>query len=197
VTGRRWKLRFAAGLGVLALFVSGCTEKHQANESLPSASEASESESADELPPLGPEDFPMPAEARTKDAAGAEAFIRYYFDLLNRSLTDMDVHYLRELASGCEDCERIARETEADAEKGYRYRGGELTITGEVSLALTGPNQAESAFVARQATLTVVDEMGKAVPGLTFEAQPQLSSGTLTVWDTKSSSWRMKVLTLG
>ncbi len=61
--------------------LSGCSEKHEANDTLPSTSAA---ETTEALPALGPADFPVPDEARTKDAAGAEAFLRYWIDLLNR-----------------------------------------------------------------------------------------------------------------
>lgn len=196
MTRRRW-IVLAACLGVLTVLFSGCSGGQPASETLPSTSQTSASNSAEALPPLGPVDFPMPAEARTKDAAGAEAFLRYYFDLLNKSLADMDVQYIREFAVKCEDCDRIASETEADAKKGYRYRGGELTITDKISIAVTSVDQAESAFVTKQAALTVVDGSGNPVSGLSFDAQPRLSSGALSIWDQGTSSWKMKVLTLG
>ena len=79
----------------------------------------------------------------------------------------------------------------------YRYVGGRLTISGDISVALTGPGRAESAFVADQSALTICDAEGNPVPGLTFEAQRLSSSGTLTTWDSATSSWRMSVLTLG
>ena len=63
----RWA---AAGLVLVTALVGGCSEKQEANDSLPTAT-ASRTE--DQLPPLGPEDLPMPDEARTQDAAGAEA----------------------------------------------------------------------------------------------------------------------------
>ena len=102
-------------VGVLigSAVLSGCSEKQEANETLPTSSPT---ETVSDLPPLGPEDLPMPDEARTQDAAGAEAFVRYYFDLLNHSLTTMDPHYLRQFADGgCDVCSRIAQETEYDA----------------------------------------------------------------------------------
>jgi hypothetical protein len=139
----------------------------------------------------------MPEAARTQDAAGAEAFVRYYFDLLNRSLVDLDTQYLRQFADGCEDCERIARETEQDAQSGYHYSGGELHIVGDIHISLSGPNQAESAFVADQEALTVLDSAGNPVPTLVFEKKDDLSSGALAAWDTRTSSWRLNVLTLG
>ena len=63
------------------MLLSGCSEKQEANDTLPSTSAA---ETTEALPEVGPADFPVPDEARTKDAAGAEAFLRYYIDLLNR-----------------------------------------------------------------------------------------------------------------
>ncbi|MCW2579144.1 MAG: uncharacterized protein JWR82_745, partial [Blastococcus sp.] len=53
-----------------ALLLSGCSEKQEANDTLPSTSA---SPSTEALPEVGPADFPVPDEARTKDAAGAEA----------------------------------------------------------------------------------------------------------------------------
>ena len=123
---RRWSLRLLAGVLAGAALLSGCAEKQQANESLPSAS-ASPTEEA--LPPLGPEDLPMPAEARTQDAAGAEAFVRYYIELINRTSDVMDAQPLRDFSDGCADCNRIANSVEEDAAAGYEYEGGGITIT--------------------------------------------------------------------
>src|SRR4051794_41324347 len=74
-TVRRWSLRLVAGLAVAMALVGGCSSKHEANDTLPSASETSATPS---LEPLGPADLPMPDDARSQDAAGAEAFVRYY-----------------------------------------------------------------------------------------------------------------------
>ncbi len=181
--------------GVAAL--TGCSAKQEASQSLPSAS-SSAAPTQDELPPLGPEDLPMPDEARTQDAAGAEAFVRYYFELLNRSLTDMDPQYLRLFArEGCNACDRVARETESDAAQGYAYRGGQLIIRGDMSVMMTGATEAQSAFVAEQAPMTVVGPNGAPAPGLAFDGKEALSSGTVTVWDTSTASWTLTELTLG
>ncbi|MCW2700485.1 MAG: hypothetical protein JWQ45_2020, partial [Blastococcus sp.] len=71
-------MRVASCLVVAAVALSGCSEKQEAGNTLPLASSSAPAETTTELPPLGPEDMPMPAEARTQDAAGAEAFVRYY-----------------------------------------------------------------------------------------------------------------------
>ncbi len=193
---RRWALRLTACLVAGAAALTGCSEKQEAGQSLPSTSSAAPTEDA--LPPLGPEDLPMPDEARTQDAAGAEAFVRYYFELLNMSLTDMNPQYLRQFAEdGCDVCERVARETEDDAAQGYAYRGGELTVVGEMTMAMTGPAEAQSAFTADQAPMTVLDREGTPVPGLAFDGEDALSSGTITVWNPSLHSWTLTELTLG
>jgi hypothetical protein len=140
----------------------------------------------------------MPDEARTYDAAGAEAFVRYYVDLLNKSLTDMDPQYLRLFADvGCDACERIATETESDAAAGYSYRGGELTIPGDVSVMMHPPDSAETGFVADQAPMTVLDSAGNPVPGLVFSGKDALNSGTIATWDGAAKSWKLTELTVG
>jgi hypothetical protein len=125
---RRWTLRLLAGLAAGAVVLSGCSERQEAADTLPEA-DATPSASEPELPPLGPPDLPMPAEARTQDAAGAEAFVRYYIDLINRTSTVMDAAPLREFSDGCLDCNRIASVVDKDATLGHQYDGGLISIT--------------------------------------------------------------------
>ncbi|MGY1682843.1 DUF6318 family protein [Geodermatophilus sp. SYSU D01176] len=191
---RRWTLRLAASLAAGVVVLSGCSERQEASDTLPEA-DASPSTSAPELPPLGPPDLPMPAEARTQDAAGAEAFVRYYIDLINRTSTVMDAAPLREFSDGCLDCDRIATDAENDAAAGYRYKGGELTITWME--AFMPGDTVEVGFVVDQAPLEVVDAEGRPVAGLTFNAKSGLQSGTTMSWDAQSHSWVMTGLTLG
>jgi hypothetical protein len=193
---RRSTVGLLAGLLAVGTVLGGCSQKQQANESLPSTSAAAPSE--EERPPLGPEDFPVPEQARTQDAAGAEAFVRYYFELLNKSLTDMDPQYVRFFSeASCEVCERIASETESDAAAGYSYSGGELTIAGDISVLLSAPGEAQTGFVAHQAPMTVLDSAGIPVPDLALEGIDALNSGTIAAWDDAWSTWRLTELTLG
>ena len=192
---RRWTLRLVAGLAAGAVVLSGCSERQEASDTLPGA-DASPSASEPELPPLGPPDLPMPAEARTQDAAGAEAFVRYYIDLINRTSTVMDAAPLREFSSGCEDCERIATDTENDAAAGYRYEGGEISITATGDPFMR-EGTAEMAFVADQASLQVVDSSGKPLPNLSFGTYTDFSGGASAQWDSDQATWRLTGLTLG
>ncbi len=182
-----------AALAVVVL--SGCSDEQPANATLPTTS-AETSASAEALPPLGPADLPMPAQARTQDAAGAEAFARYYIDLINRALADMDSAPLRDFSYQCSDCERIADDTDRDAASGYRYEGGWLTITA-MSPAFRPSETVEVGFVVEQAALTVVDPIGQPVEGLSFPQYSGLQSGLIARWDDSRNTWLTTTLTLG
>src|SRR3712207_1934762 len=114
--------------------LTGCAAKQEANDTLPTASPSP----TEELPPLGPADFPVPAEARTKDAAGAEAFVRYYIDLLNRQQAIPAGEPLRELSPECATCLRIARAFDDAAAAGHTYYGGELTLNDVTAPRIEG-----------------------------------------------------------
>jgi hypothetical protein len=191
----RWVRAAAAALVGVAL-LAGCSEERQANATLPSTTSAA-AESTEALPPLGPPDLPMPPEARANTAEGAAAFVDYYLRLINRTNADMDPQYLRQLASQCITCARLADETATDAAAGYHYVGGELTVDGDLSAALTEPGRAEAAFLVDQAPLEVQDSNGQPVNDLTFDAIDNMSSGSSAVWDDDLKTWRMSDLTLG
>ena len=189
---RRWTLRLVAALAAGALVLSGCSERQEAADTLPEADAPS---SEPELPPLGPPDLPMPAEARTQDAAGAEAFVRYYIDLINRTSTVMDAAPLREFSDGCLDCDRIASAVENDASVGYQYSGGSIFITTVGEPLLKMPT-AEMALRADVAELTVRDAAGKELPDLGSRAYTGLNGGAALKWDASHSTWLTTALTL-
>lgn len=122
---RRRSLRLVAGLAVAAALVGGCSSKHEANDTLPSASSTAASPT---LEPLGPADFPVPDEARTQDAAGAKAALRYYLDLVTHQQAK-DGEPLRALSRNCNLCLSLADRADKDAASGYEVEGGKATIT--------------------------------------------------------------------
>lgn len=182
------------GLAAGAVVLSGCSERQEGNDTLPEA-EAPASASESELPPLGPPDLPMPAEARTQDAAGAEAFVRYYIDLINRTSTVMDAAPLREFSNGCEDCNRIASNVEKDATAGQKYDGGSITIT-TMGDPLLKDATAEMAMRADIAALTVRDLTGRPLPDQSSPAYAQLNGGAAVEWNSPKKTWIMTALTL-
>jgi uncharacterized protein DUF6318 len=189
---RRWTLRLVAGLAAGAVLLSGCSGQQEANGTLPGA-DATPSASEAELPPLGPPDLPMPAEARTQDAAGAEAFVRYYIDLINRTSTVMDAAPLREFSSNCEDCDRIATATEKAAAAGKDYEGGEMTVN-EVGQPLVRGDTAEVPLRVDQAQFTVLDATGSPTEGGLNAFSDVLGAAALQ-WDSGRSTWLATQLT--
>ena len=190
---RRWALRLSACLLAGAAALTGCSEKQEASQSLPATSSAAPTEEA--LPPLGPEDLPMPDEARSQDAAGAEAFVRYYIELINRTSTVMDAQPLRDLSDGCRDCDRIAGSIEEDAKAGKRYSGGEITISG-LGEPFIKPGTAELPLQADLAALTVMEASGAVDQEDSSGAFQGLSGGAALRWNEQLESWVMTALTL-
>jgi hypothetical protein len=191
---RRWTLRLLAGLAAGAVVLSGCSERQEAADTLPEA-DATPSASEPELPPLGPPDLPMPAEARTQDAAGAEAFVRYYIDLINRTSTVMDAAPLREFSDGCTECNRIASNTEVAAANGQVFRDGEISII-QMGKPLIADGTAQLALRVDQARFVVVDASGTSVDGGS-EAYTNISGGVALEWNSSDMTWSMTQLTFG
>ncbi|MGY1812801.1 DUF6318 family protein [Blastococcus sp. SYSU D00820] len=191
----RWGVVRTAVVAIAAAVLTGCASEQQASDTLPSTS-TSASATEEALPPLGPADFPMPDEAREKTPEGAEAFVRYYIGLINRTAIVLDAAPLRELSAGCTDCDRIARLTEEDAAAGYHYEGGQFTITW-IDSAAKSSDEIHIAFVADLAALTVIDPAGQPLPNLSTAAKTDLSSGAITRWDSERATWLITALTLG
>jgi hypothetical protein len=182
----------ATVLGIV--FLAGCSDGGTANETLPSTSNAPAGETSASLPPLGPPDLPMPADARERTAPGFEAFSKYYIDLINRLQRDLNSSYLREFSRNCETCQRLALDADSDASKHYRYAGGSLRITSIAPASLTS-TEAEVAFTVDQAAYKVLSASGDAVDGLAGEAVSGLPAGMIGVWS--DDHWVVTNLSFG
>jgi hypothetical protein len=183
----------AAGVLVGVAVLAGCSSKEPANDTLPTPS-ATSAEASETLPPLGPADFPMPAEARERTAEGVEAFTGYYIALINRLLRDLDATYLTQFSRTCSTCDRIARDASSDKASGYSYQGGILTVTS-LGLATLTDEGGELAFVVEQEALEVLDASGGPVPDLSTPRLTALPAGLSTVWDT--DHWLVSSLSFG
>jgi hypothetical protein len=177
--------------------VAGCSSadaKSQPSAELPPAS-SSAAESTPELPPLGPEDFPVPDEARVKDQAGAEAFLRYWIDLLNHQRAIPEGKPLLELGPDCNGCIRIAQNYDNVAREGNSYRGGSLTLTDVPPPTLSG-DKARISFAIRQEAVAIVDDSGEIVdPGL--PPVPNAGSGIALAWSEPNVGWLVTAFDLG
>ena len=184
--------RTAIGVVIGTAVLSGCSEKQEANETLPPTSASSTTEA---LPEIGPADFPVPDEARTKDAAGAEAFLRYFIDLMNRQRAIPDGQPLRDLGPECQNCQRIAQNYEEAAAAGNRYEGGEVAVNAVAEPTFEGDKVVIS-FLARREPVSIVDGSGTVVDAQP-EVAPELSSGIALVWSEGNQTWIVTGFDLG
>ncbi|MGY1606399.1 hypothetical protein [Geodermatophilus sp. SYSU D00700] len=182
----------AVALGTALL--SGCGSSDPApSETLPSATSAAPTTEA--LPAVGPADFPVPPEARTQDAAGAEAFLRYWIDLLNRQQAIPAGQPLRDLGPECQECLRIAKNFDDAAAAGNRYMGGEVSLN-DVPPPVLDRDTAEFSFSARREPVSLVDSSGTVIEARN-EAAPRLFSGLGLTWSTSTQSWLVYGFQLG
>lgn len=181
---RRWSARLAACAVAVPLLLAGCSSKHEASQSLPTASKTT---AAKTLPPLGPADFPVPADARKKTPAGVIAFSNYYVQLSNHLLASFDSQPLRDLSANCQACDELANGYDRARTAGYTSEGGELTVTSTGTAVVKG-DDGELSLLLRQAAVTVKDHGGSVVPGQST-GEFSLGGGMALHWDTRRSTW--------
>jgi hypothetical protein len=175
----------AVALGTALLSGCGAAEAEAPSTSLPSATTAAPTTEA--LPVVGPADFPVPPEARTQDAAGAEAFLRYWIDLLNRQQAIPAGQPLRDLGPECQECLRIAHVFDEAASAGHRYQGGTVTVK-DVPPPIMGDATASFSFSVSAEAERLIDASGAEVaPPLS--AAPLLASGLDLTWSSAERSW--------
>lgn len=177
-------LRLLACLGVAALLGADCSSTPQASTSLPSTSSAQPSST---LPPLGPPDFPVPDKARTQDAAGAEAALRYYLSLIAHQ-SGKAGQPLRDLSHDCGFCTFVADRADQDAAAGYGFQGGAITVENMPAPAIHD-GTAEFAFTAGQSRVTVTARGGSPVPGRGDEAVTGYQGAAAMNWDASRRAW--------
>lgn len=187
---RRWSVGLVACAVAVPLLLSGCAEKHQANQFLPTATTTT---AAKTLPPLGPADFPVPTEARQRTTAGASTFAGYYIGLANHLLVSLDSGPLRQLSRNCVTCASLANGYDANKRAGYHYAGGQLTITSMGTASVKGEH-GEIAFLLEQGAVKLLDRNNNEVPGKTSGSYA-LSGGMSLLWDESRSCWLVTSLT--
>lgn len=76
----------------------------------------------------GPVEPTMPAEARGTDAAAAEAFVKFYWEMVNYAQATGDVAPLQSLGTKCINCDDGAGFIENAYSKGGEIRGGNASV---------------------------------------------------------------------
>jgi hypothetical protein len=183
-----------AGLLLSTALLSGCAEKTEARDTLPTASAAPTTE---ELPSVGPADFPVPDQARTKDAAGAEAFVHYFVELLNKQQDVPAGQPIRDLGPDCQECFRIANDLDEAAAAQRRFQGGELSVAGDFGTTLKDDGTVNLSFIARVEGGALVEPSGTPVPGTEAGPVDRLPSAVLLEWSVETQCWQVKAMNLG
>jgi hypothetical protein len=189
-------MRLAACLAVGAVALSGCSEKREASNTLPTAS-SSAAETTPKLSPLGPKDFPVPAEAREKTPEGAVEFVRYYLGLAEYVAEQgLDPRPLLELSRDCRTCGQIAQAYSDDRDAGFSYRDYSFTFE-EYGPAVLDGEAAEIAFTYSQTAITVEDADGQVVAERSTGASGDLPAGAHLLWEDALESWVLTSMTVG
>ena len=167
-----------------AALLTGCSEKIEANDTLPTSSP---SPTTEELAPLGPPDMPMPQEAREQTAEGAEAFTAYYIEIYNHALRTLDTTFMHELSSGCESCDQLAEQLETASARGQGIEGGEMRIVGSTPPYLHD-DVAELVFDIAQAPISATQD-GKPIEGRSYPGSESSGGGGVLRWDEERTTW--------
>ena len=188
--------RTATALAVATAALAGCSEAEPANATLPAAT-AEPSPTTEELPPLGPADFPMPPEAREKTPNGALAFTRYYMGLIwHIGKGPVDPQPLLDLSRDCRQCMAIAESYRSDIAANYSYTDSSYEFEPYDTGVLLG-DTADVGFVYSEGPFEVLDAQGDRVPDRSSGASGDLQSGALLSWDATRSTWIVTELTIG
>lgn len=192
---RRWALRLMACLLAGAATLTGCSEKQEASESLPTTSSTAPSEEA--LPPLGPSGFPVPDNARAKTPEGAVEFARYYVTLTKYVADNsLDPEPLLTLSQECRSCINIAQSLAEDIAAQLTYRQYDFEFK-EYGPALIDGDTAQVGFTYVQGPVSVVDAAGNVVSDRSSATQEKLESGAILLWRSDLKSWVVTGLTVG
>jgi hypothetical protein len=138
--------RGAAGVVALLLSfaVAGCDEDDPSGSPPPSSTlsspdSSSPTEATSAATPTGPVEPTLPTEAERADKAGAEAFVSYYYDVVNYATATGDVAQLKTLDEpSCGGCQNGIELIEKVYGRGGRIVGGDYRVLKLESLQLHG-----------------------------------------------------------
>jgi hypothetical protein len=117
------KSRALVVVAAAAVLVAGCTSGSAGPPATHSATSASTSAS-----PTASSGPTLPAAARAQDAAGAQEFVKYWFDVVNYTFTSRDTTLFRSLAlPECRFCADFASRVDRRKAEGSTYEGGRFT----------------------------------------------------------------------
>jgi hypothetical protein len=157
-------------------FVGACSQEtpQPAPSSSSSTTATATSPTTEVTEPPVAEPPALPPEATTPDAAGAAAFVRHWFDLVNYAYATGDTAPAQALSDpDCETCINLIKTIEDQYRDGGRIEGGQLSVlsadaptpqAGEVALVTTRVAQAALRGISSAGDVVVAEP---ADPGVT------------------------------
>lgn len=174
----------AAGVAVLVL-LTGCAADEPAPQPAPSTATTPSPSSATSSPPVAVPQ--LPEAATVGDAAGAEAFVRHWVDVLNYAYETGDTGPLDAITgSACDLCAQAADSIEATYSTGGHIEGA---VTSLVSIASPPPDDDGLVAVSvryGQAASVDVDASGGRTA---VDAVPEQNAGFILEW--ADGSWQL------
>jgi hypothetical protein len=186
-------VRVAAAAAVSLAVLAGCSDNGTANETLPTTSTTA-AETTETLPPLGPPDLPMPAEAREQTPAGAEAFLNYFIATMNFSLANSTTEFLRDLSPACQTCLQFADGIDDVTNAGQVIEGASFILNGSSEPLLRDATAEFSMSLTQQSSLLRGAD-GVALPGYEQPEAQYPGSGALLSWNDTRTTWQVTALT--
>ncbi|MEJ5867843.1 DUF6318 family protein [Pseudokineococcus sp. 5B2Z-1] len=193
----------AAAAALLAL--SGCSDPEPGSP-LPTGAPAETSTTApppaptatatptDDAPTPEPGPAPtLPPEATTDDAAGAEAFVRYWYDSLNYAIRTGDTASVREasLLPECIECEALASSVESAYDAGGSLVGGRADVVEAIAPTPDGSGAVLLSVVVQQQPLQRLDSAGDVVSDDMGEGVDESSQSVVIGRNDTGDGWLM------
>jgi len=181
-------------MSVLALGAcSGSDPKPKLADPSPSSSAPSSPSTTAVSGPIEPT---MPAAARGTDAAAAEAFVKFYWEMADYAQATGDLDGLRALGTdACRACQTVLDYLAGIYDHGGSVTGGETTVTGTVATGVDGGPGASYAVRGTVAnTRQVIDDPRKrkeqvfpaARVRFQFIAEHRVGGWQIAFWETRS-----------
>lgn len=124
----RSRTAFAVGLVVPLLVLSGCSSDDPQPKIAPPETTAPTQTTSPT--PSGPVEPTMPAAAKQQSAAGAEAFVAYFWEVANYAQATGDIASLEDLTtSTCEACQGATSFLRGVYRRGGTVTGGESSVS--------------------------------------------------------------------
>ncbi|MEI5673056.1 MULTISPECIES: DUF6318 family protein [unclassified Nocardioides] len=152
-----------AALAVGLVLLAGCSGDDDPEPKISPTDSSSVASTPTPSPtPSGPVEPTLPAEAEGEDAAAAEAFVRFYWEMVNYAEATGEVEGLAALAlQTCVACEGGSADIKRIYEAGGSVSGGEIKVRGTKSAPFeSGPSRGFAVTV----DVTIAPQVVK-VPG--------------------------------